>query len=62
MVKAPPKLTPVPLRVRALVLVIVVPPKSRTAPLVILTALVFPPNAVALPIFRVPAEIVVPPV
>jgi len=52
-VSAPPLLIPVPFKVSALVvLVMVVPFKSSTAPLVTLTLLV--PSAVALPTFNVP--------
>ncbi len=62
LVKAPPSLIPVPLKVKALVLVIVVPFRSSAAPLVTETAPPEPPSAVAWPIFKVPAEMVVPPV
>ena len=53
---------PVPFNVRALVLVIALPLRSSTAPLVTETVEAEPPNAAALPTFRVPAEIVEPPV
>ena len=60
-VSAPPLEIPVPFKVKALVLVIVMPFKSNTAPLVMETAPVEAPRAAALPIFKVPAEIMVPP-
>ena len=58
---APPLVIPEPLRVRALVFVMVIPLRSRTAPEVIDTAPVVAPRAVALPTFKIPAEMVVPP-
>ena len=59
--RAPPPLMPVPFKVRGPVLVMVVPFKSNAAPL--LTDTTPPePNAVALPTFKVPALMVVPPV
>ena len=61
LVSAPPLEMPVPFKVKALVLVIVVPFKSNTAPLVTETAPDEAPNAATLPIFKVPAEIMVPP-
>ena len=54
-------LNPRPFKVRALVLVIVVPFKSRVAPDVTLTAPALAPRAVALPSCSVPALTVVPP-
>ena len=62
LVSAPPLEMPVPLSVRALVLVIVVPFKSNTAPLVTLTAPLLPPSAVALATLSVPTLTIVPPV
>ena len=61
LVSAPPLEMPVPFKVKALVLVIVVPFKSNTAPLVTETAPVEAPSAAVLSIFTVPAAIVVPP-
>ena len=58
---APLVLIPVPFTVRALVLVIVIPLRSKTAPEVIDAAPLLAPSAAALLIFKVPAEIVVPP-
>ena len=58
---APPLLIPVPFTVRTLVLVIVIPLRSKTAPEVIDAAPLLAPRAVALLTFKVPAEIVVPP-
>ena len=62
LVKAPLPLIPEPLKVKVLVLVIVVPFKSSAEPSVTETAPPESPRAVALPIFKVPAEMVVPPV
>ena len=62
LVSAPPLEMPVPFKVSALAPVIVAPFRSNTAPLVTLAAPALPPSAVALPTFKVPTEIVVPPV
>ena len=51
---APPLLIPVPLRVKALVLVIVIPLRSRTAPERTIADALLAPNAVAEFIFNVP--------
>ena len=58
-VNAPPLLIPVPFKVSTPVLVMVWPLRSKAARLV--TDTVPLPNAVALPVFKVPAEMVVPP-
>ena len=60
LVNAPPLLMPVLLRVNTPVLVMVWPFRSSAARAVTDTAPL--PSAVALPVFKVPAEIVVPPV
>jgi hypothetical protein len=60
LIKAPPLLMPVPLSVKALVFATVWPLRSSTAPLLTPTAPLPLPNAVALAILNVPAEIVVP--
>ena len=52
---------PVPFTVSGLVLVIVIPLRSKTAPEVIDAAPLLAPSAAALLIFKVPVEIVVPP-
>ena len=62
LIKAPPLEMPVPLMVKALVFVIVIPLRSSTAPEVIETPLELAPRAVALFTFKVPTEIVVTPV
>ena len=59
--RAPLLAIPVPFKVKALVLVMVMPLRSSTAPLVSETTPEDAPRAVALPTLRVPAEIVVPP-
>ena len=61
-VSAPAPKIPVPLRVNALAFVMVMPFKSRAAPLTTLTALLDAPKAAELSSFKVPALIVVPPV
>ena len=62
LIKAPPELIPVPLRVRALVLTIAKPFRSSTAPLVTETAEDEAPSAERLANLKVPAPMVVPPV
>ena len=62
LIKAPQLEMPVPFSVKALVLVMVMPLRSSTAPLVTEVDPEEAPKAVALPTLRVPALIVVPPV
>ena len=61
LINAPPLLKPVPLRVNGLVLAIVWPLRSSTAPLVTLTAPAALPSAEGSANCNVPARIVVPP-
>ena len=61
LVNAPPLEIPVPFSVKALVLVMVVPLRSSTAPLVTEVDPEEAPKAVALPTLSVPELTVVPP-
>ena len=63
LINAPPaESTPVPLRVRTFVLLVVWPFKSNVAPEATVTPAADPPSAVALPSLSRPALTVVPPV